>query len=509
MEIKEVHTNLELRIAYLCAYHTDFLFEVASEYKRGLLQNLSIERLVYLCINYYNEYNEAPKERLDEIVDNCAGLGQISESVFADISVILNSFKNQANVTDIDFEISEAYKYFTKQSIELLTGEAQQLAEEGKLKEAVKLLSEVIPIERKRLEGGDILTADDSEIDELFFDMEERLIELTGELGKIMNNTLVRNGFVSLFGRNKVGKSHWLIYLARMARNQGNKVIFFSTGDMTRKQCEMRILQGDGATTRSEHYRQNQRIPVLDCKKNQTGECFERDGRGDLLDDFNNIFDPPIIEDDGYKPCTKCDKWERVVSYKKVERPLLTADTAKKLRDKWKELDKGGVLHVEAFTSGSLTCAGMTSAVNRICKMYDWDRPDVVILDYADIMANEARDERASVNKRWTYLRGFSDMFDCLLITATQANSSSFDFEDLTLRAFTEDRRKLDHVTAFFAINQRPEERSNDIWRIAALNKREHPFNEANQAKCYGCLSMGTPHIISHYEYSKPPQAIK
>jgi len=31
----------------------------------------------------------------------------------------------------------------------------------------------------------------------------------------------------------------------------------------------------------------------------------------------------------------------RVVSYKKVERPLLTADTAKKLRDKWKELDKG------------------------------------------------------------------------------------------------------------------------------------------------------------------------
>ena len=71
------------------------------------------------------------------------------------------------------------------------------------------------------------------------------------------------------------------------------------------------------------------------------------------------------------------------------------------------------------------------------------------MIDYADIMADEGKDERASVNKRWKYLRGLADKHKCLIVTATQANSSSFDFEDLTLRAFSEDRRKLDHVTAF------------------------------------------------------------
>jgi hypothetical protein len=188
---------------------------------------------------------------------------------------------------------------------------------------------------------------------------------------------------------------------------------------------------------------------------------------------------------------------------------VLNSETVKRLRDKWSEIEDRGTLHVEAFTSGNLTCSVLSSTISKICKKYGWDSPDVVVIDYADIMADEGKDERASVNKRWKYLRGLADKHKCLIVTATQANSSSFDFEDLTLRAFSEDRRKLDHVTAFFAINQRPEERQQDIWRIAALNKREHPFNEAHQAACYGCLALGVPHIVSHHKFSAPPKPSK
>ena len=59
--------------------------------------------------------------------------------------------------------------------------------------------------------------------------------------------------------------------------------------------------------------------------------------------------------------------------------------------------------------------------------------PDVVVIDYADIMADEGKDERASVNKRWKYLRGLADTHKCLIVTATQANSSSFDLSILFL----------------------------------------------------------------------------
>lgn len=507
MEIEELGTAIELRVAYLCAYSKEFLFEVSSEYSKGLLANRGIERIVLMCIRFYEKYTNVPGDKLPELITNAAGLNKIPDAMMPDIRLVLESFKNQEAPTDIEYEINEAFRYFTKQSVVLVSEEAQELCSKGQMEEAAKILSEVIPVQRKRLGGGSILDAEDEEIDALFNDVEERLIQLPGELGKLMNNTLVRHGFVSLFGRNKVGKSHWLIYLARMARNQKRKTIFISTGDMTRRQCEKRILQGDAHTTYNQEYVSKQRMPCLDCVKNQNGTCFKRDGSGDCLNEFNEI--DPVIKNPDYQPCTKCDDCQQAVSYRKVKRDILDSETVKRLRDKWSEIEGRGTLHVESFTSGNLTCSVLSATISKICKKYGWDSPDVVVIDYADIMADEGKDERASVNKRWKYLRGLADTHKCLIVTATQANSSSFDFEDLTLRAFSEDRRKLDHVTAFFAINQRPEERQQDIWRIAALNKREHPFNEAHQAACYGCLALGVPHIVSHHKFSVPPKPSK
>ncbi len=507
MELTEINSDLELRIAYLCVFHADFLFEVASEYEVGLLEKTAIEKVVTLAIKYYEKYHDAPGLRFQEWVNNAAGLNQINENLLPEINAVIKSFANQTEPENLEYEISETFRYLTRQHVHLVSDEAINLADKGKIEEAVKLLSDVRPVQRKRLTGGDVLSADDAELIELFDDSEERLIRLDGQLGKLMNNTLVRHGFISFFGRNKVGKSHFLIYLARRARNQGRKVIFISTGDMTRRQCERRILQGDGRTSSNAAYIKNQRRPYLDCKKNQNGTCFKRDGSGDCLDEFNEI--DPMIKDENYEICTKCDECELTVSYRRESNPPLTLRMAQQLRDLWAKQNRKGVLHVEAFTSGNLTCAGLNSAIAKICKKYKWSHPDVVVIDYADIMASEARDERASVNARWKFLRSMSDEWKCLLITATQANASSFDFEDLTLRAFSEDRRKLDHVTAFYAINQRPEERREDVWRIAALNKREHPFDETSQAKCCGCLALGSPHIVSYFVRSYPPKPPK
>lgn len=507
MKIDEINTELELRIAYLCAHHDDFLFEVASEFRPGLLENMAIERVVLLAIKYYEKFHAAPREKLQEWVNNASGLNQIPETLLPDINLVIQSFRTQKEPEDLEYDINESFRYFTRQSINLVTEEAKALSDAGRLDDAVKMLTEAMPIRRKRLTGGDILQADDTDIDDLFNDSEERLITLDGHLGKIMNNTLVRHGFVSFFGRNKVGKSHFLIHLARKARNQGRRVIFISTGDMTCRQCERRILQGDGRTTTVPEYVKNQRMPFLDCKKNQNGTCFKREGSGSCLDEFNEL--DPVIRDKDYQVCTACNDCELTVSYRKIQREALTAEKARELRDAWRQTGNPGVLHVEAFSSGNLTCSGLNSAISKICKKYKWNHPDVVVIDYADIMANEAQDERASVNKRWKFLRAVADEFKCLVVTATQANSSSFDFEDLTLRAFSEDRRKLDHVTGFFAINQRPEERREDVWRIAALNKREHPFDEIDHAKCYGCLALGSPHMVSHHVVSLPPKPVK
>jgi hypothetical protein len=171
--------------------------------------------------------------------------------------------------------------------------------------------------------------------------------------------------------------------------------------------------------------------------------------------------------------------------------------------------DKGaGVLHIEHAPSGTLTCEGRRSRIAAICKKYGWDHPDVIIYDYAGLMANEKRDERESTHFIWQTMRADADpeMFDCLVITAMQANSTSFDFSDLSIRSFSLDKRCFDEVSAAYALNQTPEERRDGITRIAALLKREHPFDETMQAECHGCLALGTPLIVSDIVYREPPK---
>lgn len=506
MKIEEVKSDLELRIAYLMCNNDMFLDEIMPHYQKGMLDNKYHTIVVALCTSYYKKYNKAPKDQLHSYFDNALALNKINNENAAQVRVVLESFKNQPPVTDIDFEIDEAFNLIKSKTIKMVTSEADALRQEGKIEEAKKLLTTVESIDRDKVSGNDVYSLNDDGFNTILNSVDDQIVTLDGELGRLMNNTLVRNGFVTFIGKNKSGKSWWTDYICRMARNQGKKVILFTAGDMSYNQKAKRILQADAKTSTVEAYLDKQRVPCLDCESNQRAQCFDRDGDGTLVDEWNNVV-PHFDKDGVYKPCTKCkgqnDKYKEAVSFFKVTNPLLTVDLAKKLQEAWKNKNNGGVLHIEHAPSGSLTCAERRNRIKRICKKYGWEHPDLIATDYADILAYEKKDERESTHYIWQSLRADADIFNCLSLTSTQANASSFDFEDLTLKSFNADRRKWDEVSAAFAINQTPDERKESIWRIACLIKREHPFDEAHQALCYGCLAMGTPHQLSVFHYRK------
>ena len=514
MEIEEVDNSMENRICYLMATSDSYIEEIASVYQRGMLDSRYTTAVASLCLAYHKKFKTAPKDNLQQFFENAITLKKLSPDTASEMQVIMRAFANEKAVTDVDFEISESLKFFQSKAIQLVSEEAQALIKKGEIDEAKNLLTALENFDRSKLDGCDVYALDDDEVDTAVNDTYEQLIEMPQAVGKIMNNTLVRGGFVALIARMKAGKTYWLTELARYARNQNRKVIFFSAGDMTKNQMLMRIWQADAKTTSNRHYQKNQRIPYLDCKKNQTGMCFEREGDGDLLNEWKEVH--PYITSDVYEPCCACKdskdkKFEQAISYKKVERPLLTPETVKKLRDEWRESGRTGILHVEHAPSGTLTCAMRRSRIRAICKKYGWTNPDVILYDYAGLMANEKKDERESTHFIWQSMRAEADpeMFDCLVVTAMQANSTSFDFEDLTIRSFSLDKRCFDEVSAAYALNQIPEERKEGITRIAALLKREHPFDERMQAECHGCLSLGTPHIMSTIVYKDPPKPTK
>jgi predicted transcriptional regulator len=137
-----------------------------------------------------------------------------------------------------------------------------------------------------------------------------------------------------------------------------------------------------------------------------------------------------------------------------------------------------------------------------------WERqdgfvPDVILIDYADILAPDydcnRLDGRGQINRIWQRMRKLSQEKHCLLITATQAAASSYDKETLSLSDFSEDKRKYAHTTATYSLNQTDEEKKIGIMRLGELVIRESEFDRTRQVKVLQCLQRGRPFIGSYF----------
>jgi hypothetical protein len=76
-----------------------------------------------------------------------------------------------------------------------------------------------------------------------------------------------------------------------------------------------------------------------------------------------------------------------------------------------------------------------------------------VIIDYADILAPDVDctrlDKLEQTNRNWQRMRRLSQERHCLVITATQAAATAYDKDSMTLKDFSDNKKKYAHVTAY------------------------------------------------------------
>jgi len=500
---------VEQRIVFLMATNTTFLSELVSKYTQGLFENKYHNIIAKWVVVYYNKKKEAPNDKLGRMFENLRASAKISAEDYAEITVIIGSFASESAVTDVEFELDSAFEYLSKSSLEMACEIAASLSKEGKLDEARELLASVDTYNRVTVSGKDAGSYSVEEINKALNETDEQLIVLPHYLGIIMNDTLVRGGFITLMGVGKVGKSWWLMLMARMARMQNRRTIYITMGDLTKSQALRRVWQGYAQTVTSDKYLDKQYVPCFDCSANQKGTCYkvERDGDGHLLDEHGEVPAMPVIfqHNKDYKPCNKMAKeacrndlnCKSVITYRKIRRPVLSAELIDSANEKLKEKAPEGALVVEHVPSGTCSIAQRRDIVRQVCKSQGWDHPDVLIYDYLNISKKEDKDKQEAINMMWQSGRADADLFNCLVITANHANRQGLDGEDLTTDNVALDVRILNEVSAIFALNQNVEEHAKNVWRVAAMMKREADYDPRQQAECYGCLALGTPHIIS------------
>jgi RNA polymerase-interacting CarD/CdnL/TRCF family regulator len=130
----------------------------------------------------------------------------------------------------------------------------------------------------------------------------------------------------------------------------------------------------------------------------------------------------------------------------------------------------------------------------------DGFRPDVVLVDYADIVDAEVRtsSEREHLNQVWKAMKRAAGEMQALWVTASQTNRQALDKALVGQKDVAEDIRKLAHVDAMYAINQTANEKNDLITRITNLAHRHHKFGRGQVAVLHQ-LDIGMPYIDSEW----------
>lgn len=495
----------------------DYMQQIRQIWDSKYLLSTSAKKLARWCVEYYDQYNSVPKKNIEDIFLSKIKdkKDRITDDEAEDIQDILDSLSTEyeRQQFNVRYVVDQTEKFINTRSLELHNEEIQTLLDKGEIEEAKKKAATYSSPTRRISNELDLSDEEllDLKLEQAFSEDTTPLFTLPGILGDFMNEYFVRDSFIAILAPEKMGKTWNLMELGIRASKAGCNVAFFQAGDMSESQQLRRIAINRAGKSDKEKYTGKQLTFVKDCFKNQTDSCSKRQRECDF-----GIFDPGEVtsredvtkdllleklqEYPEYKPCRNCmefqtNKWGSVWPKEQNLGDPLTVDQAKKAVKKF-FVDKKRRFKLVTYPNKTLTVKEI------LRKLEEWERqgfiPDVIIIDYADLLVGYMKEFRHNQNDIWMELRGLSQTKHVCLITATQADAKSRKQHTLTEDNFSEDKRKLAHVTAMFGLNGDPKGRERELGlvRINKIVVRDGEPDK-NQIFVIQSLKQGKPFITS------------
>ena len=499
---RKVDTAVERNILIGMIVSDRFIKEIIPMYSPDLMEIEYAPIVAKWCIDYFNQYEKAIGLDIQDVFDGWRkrAKNEEQETFIEKFLMSLSEEFEHADKFNVDYLLDKAVMQFKKKSLKNLAEDISYSLEQDALEDAELVLQEFRKVEKLTNTGID--PYDDQEaIQSAFESKQEPLFKIPGTLGRLVNDDLTRDSFITLMGPEK---SFWLMYFAMQAHRGRCNVALFSVGDMSEAQMVRRQHISLSKKSDLKKYCGELKIPVLDCENNQKDTCTLRI----RTSKFGCYEDGEImsLEDaQGYVPCTACAR-KRPKDFKgavwhtlRPEVDPLTWREAFKAGQEYKKKVRAKGFKLATFPNDSISVTGIRNVLDM------WERtegfiPDVVVIDYADILMPERLNEefRHQENTKWKALRRMSQELHICLITATQTNRESYDVKNIELKHAGEDKRKFAHVTAAYALNQTNDEQQAGIMRIAPLVVREDAYNTGYNVHVLQCLQIGSPYISSY-----------
>lgn len=414
------------------------------------------------CIDYYDRYNQSPKKAIKSLFEANSGTipDQEQKDLIASFLTCLSESYETSEPTNIGYEIDKTVHYFKIVGLENLAEKIKGFAASGRVTEAESAIANFKKVEKQLSQGIDLLGNREAVVDTLRSVSDDVLFKFPGELGKLIR-PVGRKDFVATVAPAKRGKSFNLIESALLGHWAGNNVLFISL-EMPREQILMRMYQRITAQPEPSEY-------------------------GDEVDiDFPSF----------------SRNWEvdKAVNIAKLKKKRMSIKSVMTKIEQLQVLTKDKRLRIECFPANSFSVSGGLIPLLDNLESFEDFIPDLIVLDYADIMKAERKEEkRHQIDETWQAIRGVGQERNVGVITASHSAKATFG-RDIRQSDLTEDYRKLNHVTLALAINQDENDEANSAVRMSVLADRFSRFSTGKEAYVLQCLDIGMSHVDSRLQ---------
>lgn len=435
---------------------TAVLSRIASQWPaEGLFEDEDANTIGKWCIRYLERYGQAPNGKIQSIFRSWVEDSPVDEKVKIlverKLESVSNAWEKEGEIT-ADYVLDRAKRYFNKIRLKKAWEEAEAELDRGMVEEAFARMTELGRIEVG--EGSTIKVSEDylTWREVLDVNREEQMVYYPKGISWLLGGAFGRDNFVAFMGPDKSFKSFWIMDVGFRALKNRKRVAMFEVGDMSRDQIMGRMAERFA------------RRPIR-AGKYWVPVSLKRDEKGEPK---------PVLE---VRECR-----ERLTSqelYKAIKRTCRGKD----------------LLRLEVYPNDSIDVFGIQS------RLKDWERsgwvPDVVLIDYADILAppKGANDELAQIDKTWKVLRRISQELHCLLVTGTQSSAAAYSNKQRTLgkKHFGGRKTKLAHVSGMIGLNVSDEYRENCMTGLNWVVRREGKYTERAMGTVVGCLDIANP----------------
>lgn len=470
----EDRTNTrDRRILQGMIVNTTVLGRIASRWTGQMFASPWSNIVADWCISHYQRYSKHPGRCIGDYLNEWAQAHddeatlRILEKFLTDLSEDYEQLTEQINPEHL---LDIANNHLEILSTRKLSDGIRENLDAGRLDKAQEIIVNYTKIGLNSDSGVDLFI-DRTEVASVFADNLQTIVDYPKDMGLFFAGRLERDALVSFMAPEKTGKTWWLLELAWQAMIQRRRVAFFEVGDMSKRQIEERFLvraaqhplrSPTGKWPYEIDYPVSLKVATVNGNQKQAVVETER-----------RVFKQPL---DAAKAWAAC---ERVMNIK-----VKSHDSYFKL---------------SVHPNSSVNVLGIKSVL-QYWQTKDW-QPDVVIIDYADILADlpGRRDVRDNINMNWKQLRALSQELHLLVVTATQSDADSYERRTLDRRNFSEDKRKLAHVTGMIGINVTSEEKEKNVMRLNWIVRREGGYSTSRCIFLATCLPLANPAVLSTY----------